>query len=789
MSGRRPRPARAASTEAGSDLSVGRAWPPSLILLAFGVAFTVLTAVPAARTSATWDEPTHLTAGYLALTRGDFRVDPAHPPLLRMWAALPLLFARPGPVSTEAIDATPPADWIPGAYGFAHRFVYVENQADRMLGMARSMISVLGVVLGVLLFWWTWDWLGLIPAAVVAALFALEPNLVAHSSLATTDLGVTVFAFGAVYALWRVCRRATVLNVSATACCCALAMASKFSAVLLFPIVALLLALAVARRAIGWRAAGAVVVAVAVASLAVIWAAYGFRYLPAAGPTWAFDFATSDLAGRAPGLASIVAWVDRHHLLPNAYTQGFFYAQVSSQQLPSFLAGEYSTTGWWYYFPVALLLKAPLALVALSALGLAACLVRRVPPAGSATRPGRGILSALPWLHRAPGRAERGTSAATSRGVRREDPGVSTVAFIAVPVVVWLGVAMWTGINIGVRHVLPVFPFALLAAAAGAHALLADGTRLGRIAVGVLLATGGAELAWAYPYPLTFFNAVAGGPNNGFRYLSDSNLGWGESLKPLKAWMAQRGVSHVNLAYYGQADPAYYGIDCTHLPGAPGFAVDAIARPRLPGYVAISSTILNGVYSPPEWRLFYAPFAALAPAAVIGHSLRVYWVDTWPAASDDASDLAAQRTLAEALWRGLEWPEQAVLHYREYLRRRPHDASVLLDLGVALVAAGQTGEALSALHEAVYADPEHGLARLTLARALFGSRDLQGAATHAERAALLLPSDPDAHDFVGRVRAAQGRFEEALAAFRRALQLDPGHAEARDHSRRLTGGP
>jgi cytochrome c-type biogenesis protein CcmH/NrfG len=93
------------------------------------------------------------------------------------------------------------------------------------------------------------------------------------------------------------------------------------------------------------------------------------------------------------------------------------------------------------------------------------------------------------------------------------------------------------------------------------------------------------------------------------------------------------------------------------------------------------------------------------------------------------------------------------------------------------------------LHAAVQAGPDHGPARLTLARALFGSRDLAGAAVHAEQAVRLLPDDPDAHDFVGRVRAAQGRLDEARTAFHRALQIDPLHADARDHVARLSRVP
>lgn len=700
--------------------------------------------------SATWDEPIHLTAGYVALTSQDFRVDPSHPPLLRMWAALPLLAMGPIAVDPRSIDAANPVLWLQDAYAFAHRFMYVDNDADRMLRAARAMVVLLGVILGAMVFAWAYEWLGLWPAIASLVLFAVEPNLTAHASLVTTDLGVTTFLFGTVYFLWRTCRRVSRFNVAALAVFCGLAMASKFSAVLLAPVVAILLVVAVLRGALPVRTGGAIAALLAASSLLSIWASYGFRYLPSESPAWAFDFAGADFAARAPALAAAVAWMDGHHLLPNAYLQGFLYTQTSSEQMPSFLAGQRSTDGWWYYFPVAFLIKTPIAHIALLAAGVVV-FVRR-----------------------------------------RRSLGIVPLAFVIVPIAVYLSVAMASGINIGLRHILPIYPFVILIGAAAASALAAMPTRLGPVAVALLLIAGTAEFAVAYPSPLAFFNLSVGGSANGYKYLADSNLGWGQNLRRLKAWMDEEGVGHVNLAYFGQADPAYYMIDCTHLPGAPGFATDAVARPRLPGYVAISPTIMHGVHAPSHWRLFYEPFEDLEPAAVIGNSLRVYWVERWPEAVGIAGQRAgaeAHRRLADALLLGLQWPTRAALHYREYLRQRPGDADALLHLGIALATSGKLDEATEVLRSAVEAGPDHGPARLALARALFGNRDLPGAAVHVAQAVRLLPDDPGAHDFLGRVRAAQGRFGEALTAFRRALEIDPSHAEAREHLARLTGVP
>src|SRR5687768_1388459 len=102
-------------------------------LLAFAAAFVALEVNAYTRKSATWDEPIHLTSGYAALAEHDYRIDPSHPPFVRMWAALPLLFTGRPPIETGIIDRAAVSVWLPQAYGFAHRFLYVENDADRLL--------------------------------------------------------------------------------------------------------------------------------------------------------------------------------------------------------------------------------------------------------------------------------------------------------------------------------------------------------------------------------------------------------------------------------------------------------------------------------------------------------------------------------------------------------------------------------------------------------------------------------------------------------------------------------
>jgi tetratricopeptide (TPR) repeat protein len=717
----------------------------SIVLIAFAAIFIALSVNAFTRTSAAWDEPMHLTAGYAALAKHDYRLDPSHPPFLRMWAALPTLLDTM-PMRAIPADDVPTTQWLQDAYGFAHRFLYVDNDADRLLYRARFMTVILGVVLGIFVFLWAREWLGPVPALIALACYTFEPNLFAHASLVTTDFGVTCFIFGAVYFAWLISRKFSFPRVAGLAACFSLALVSKFSAVLLGPVVLILLGISVRRRsAITPRRAYAIAAAIGLTTLTVIWASYGLRYLPA--PSAASQLSFHDATAAHSTVDTAVAWIDSHRLLPNAYTQGFLYALTSVQRLPAFLAGHYSADGWWYYFPLAFLLKTPTPLIVLIATGLVIVGVRR-------------------------------------RAVEWHD-----AVFVLLPIVVFVTAAMWTGINIGLRHILPVYPFLILLAAVGARDLIRIARRPRVIMLGALALIWTSEYAAAYPHALTFFNHAAGGPETGYRYLADSNLGWGQGLKSLKEWMHDAGVTHVNLAYFGQADPAYYGIDCTHLPGAPSFATEKVARPKLPGYVAISSTILTGVYSPPSWRLFYAPFRDLKPAAVVGNTIRIYWVETWPeldapAAATTTAD--AHRSLADALLFGFRWSDHAVLHYRRYLDVYPANADVLVSYALALMGLNQVKESVAVLERAITIDPRHAAAHLVLGQLLLANGRLAQAAIEAERAVGLQPRNAHAHLLLGRVYAAQARLAESAREFARVIEIEPDHPEARDYARRVS---
>lgn len=570
-----------------ADAPPGR-YAVALALIVFAITFGSSEIYSLTRLSATFDEPGHLTAGYAALAQSDYRLDIEHPPFVRMWAALPLLTL---PVNATALDALngqkPELVAYNGPFELAHRFVYVDNNADRLLYRARFMIVLLGIVLGAAVFFWALEWLGWRAALVALVLFATEPNIAAHAELVTTDFGVTCFLFVAAYFLWRACRQWSVRNAAGAIVCGVLAMLSKFSGLAVLPIFAVLLAFAAIRGRARWRTSGLVFASLCLVAMAAAWAVYGFRYDPSRTAGWTFALHSQPAAQAAvPATASLASWIDSHGLLPNALTEGFVHNQGLGTGRPAYLLGEFSTFGWWSYFPIAVVLKTPTVLLVLI-----------------------------------------GTAVLTIRGRRTlfSADGI----FLVLPVALFLGIAMAAAVNIGLRHVLPIYPFLILVASIGARALFA--TRPNRFATVLVIVSLAAisEAAWAYPDPLTFFNVFAGGPRSGFKALADSNLDWGQALKPLSVWMKAHGVRRINLAYFGTADPKYYSMDAHYMWGtiAPAVSPAQQGPPELPGYVAVSATLLDGVPFDDRMRTFFRPLRARVPTADIDGSIKVYWIE------------------------------------------------------------------------------------------------------------------------------------------------------------------
>ena len=565
----------------GSDWEgTARAWHARRSVRAGFVAVMVLALCAqgfwaAVTNSATYDESGHLTTGLAALRTGDFRMSVAYPPLMNLvCAAAAVGSAPPLPLRSREWREARETD-------FSALYLWrgpTARAAPRLFVLARLPVILISAGLAVLVFVWCRQLYGWPAAALALGFYCFEPNLLAHSSLATTDLGFTAAAALFAFACWRYFRAPNARRLVLCGIALGVGLLAKFTGVLLLIVLPLLAVLAEqidsrrgrdARRfsALGLLGATAAMAAIAVV---VLWAGYGFGLKSVSGSPWARLPAGQYLSGL------LVQW-----------------SHQGAGQL-AYLCGRGSTSGWWYYFPVAFLLKTPLPLLIL--LGIAVGL----------------------------------------RRFRAEE------AFLAVPVAVFFVAAMAQRLDIGVRHILPIYPFLILfAARAAARPWPAARPRWGGVVMGMLAAWMVVEALLYAPQYIPYFNELAGGPAGGSRYLADSNLDWGQDLKRLAAWQRRHPEAPtIHLAYFGFADPARYGVRAYPLPvGRPDWAASPIwplrpmpesshqtaGEPRA-GWIAVS---VNNLVLDPR----YAWLESYRPVARAGYSIWIYHIRRKPAFS------------------------------------------------------------------------------------------------------------------------------------------------------------
>jgi hypothetical protein len=286
-----------------------------------------------------------------------------------------------------------------------------------------------------------------------------------------------------------------------------------------------------------------------------------------------------------------------------------FTRELVSQGRRSFLAGELFQEGVWHYFPAAFLLKTPGAVLA----GALA--------AGAAFWRGRARAPMLLW---APG----------------------ALFFL---------LACASPVQIGLRHILPAYPFLYVCLGLGLAPWL--GRRAGRLFVGGLGAWSAAAALVAAPYPLAYFNEAAGGPDRGYKWLGDSNVDWGQGLKALKKFLDREGVGAFYFSYFGSVDPSGYGLRYLDVasvaPGREDLAADPRGEKR--AFLVVSATNLQGTYYPDP--SFFAWLRPYAPDAVVARSLLVYDVTDSPAVHRWLAEVFRQTGREGPAGREARWAE------------------------------------------------------------------------------------------------------------------------------------
>jgi hypothetical protein len=515
-------PARPARPARGRESNA--TWTHALPLALFALHAALLLWV-SARQSVTFDESFHLPAGVRIVARHDFLTSFAQPPLAKSLAGAVALLA----------GAKVPADSSagPGGERFAGYAFMRDNarQFQQLYGLARIPSLLESIALAWLVWRLARRWFGNAAGVFALAAYVLSPESLAHGSLVGVDLPTGLTFFGAMLAFARFARGGRWSQGAIAAAWFAAAFLVRFSAVQLFPAAILLLVAlgvdgGVRRPARAW---------VGLAALGVVaWGAVEIGYL---------GIGSFQALGRLELHSS--TFMRLQHVFPRlpvpfpeAYVRGLDYLAYLSQpgSKISYFMGRAESAHHLLYFPVAILIKYPLG-------WLGFLLVR--------------CLRIGPWR---------------SRRQRRR------AYTLLLPVLVVLGVAMTSDLDYGLRYVFPILPF--LAVWCSSLVATPRVRATGRIPAlaWALLAAVAIEVGFALPYPLSFFNAFAGGPGKGDRIVNDSNVDWGQGLVALHDELARRGIGRIHLAYHGTVDPALYGIDYVpYTGGAPGHESDWIA--------------------------------------------------------------------------------------------------------------------------------------------------------------------------------------------------------------------
>ncbi len=530
------------------------------------------------------DEPVHILAGYLEVSGRTAIVNIEHPPLMKALAGLGLttLALPPPPAKIPMGERFTP---------FGHAFLF-ENRVspDAIAAAARAPFLAVLALLLLTVFFAARSRYGDGAALFAVSLVALDPNVIAHAGVVHTDLGAALAFLATVLAWDPAWRRPSVGRVAAAGLVLGLALTTKFSCVYLVPIL-LVQALfgcraaerpgrAAGRALAAWAGALVVAGAVVIGVYAVVTARMDRGEQRQVIHEMVAGRGAPELSRRIEELVAVSP--------PLAHYLGGLAAVARQNAVGggvNFLRGRISVEGFPAYFFVAFGAKSSVAFLLLTAL----CAVGLV----FGGKPARedGVLFLLP----------------------------AAVLFLA---------AVGTSYNIGIRHLLPVYPL-LAMAGAGLFRRVRDASgaaaRPALLALCALPVVSAGELVRIHPYELSYFNPFAGGPEKGSALLTDSNVDWGLDLARLGAELKRRGVTDPTVVYFGGDDVPYrIGVD--------EFAADPRLRGRL---VAISAFHL--AVGPEYYRYHGAAEVAQAiealrrelaargrPAGRIGYSIYLF---------------------------------------------------------------------------------------------------------------------------------------------------------------------
>ncbi len=621
----------------------------------------------------------HIISGHLYLESGQFSGGLNNPPLVQVLIALPLKLI-----------------------GADYQFF-----SDEYLFHVRLPIVLLSLMLAYFVYRWAKEAYGWKSGLMALTLYAFSPDILAHSRLATVDLGSACFIFISCYFLWKTATSPSLKYLVLTGLSFALAQLSKFSSIYLLPVflaIAVVLLFSSKETPLWKRTAGAkipkrllviLIGGLVVAGITVLAVNVGYKFQ---------DLST---------------------IVPSQFLDGIRGKLFHSQKGHfAFLMGNRSRGGWWYYYLVAFLIKTPLAFLFI--LGMRLIFTRF---------------------------KEKATQAVSY--------------YLLIPAVTVFALASYARVNIGIRHILPVYPFLFVWASGVAS------SRSKRLPAFLLLLLGWYVVSSVviFPHYLAYFNEAVGGPRNGYKHLIDSNLDWGQDDKLLTRYRAAN----------------------------PDLVVNPDGDTPAVGKIAINANSLQNILKMDNRR--YAWARSFTPSDYVGYSWLVYDLelsdyesyvrekptDPWgylylgminrtlgnpqDAASNMKKAMSLDPNLGAAyvelsrVYADQDSLDPAIATLREGRRRNPDDLNIRSELKLLL--------ATKSVKEA----PEDADSYLKLGEALMGRNDLTAAADEFTRALELDDRLAKAYLYLGWIRGKQSDFHTAIDLAKRGMTLNEEHQQ------------
>lgn len=510
-----------------------------------------LNGLQAFQNSPTTDEPGHLASGVTQWKDGNFAYNTPHPSLTKLLAAIPVL-PQPDPTVRFANDEGKKFRDPDAANDFLYRSDYPDARAQLLTFLGRLPMILFWLAMVVITTIWARKRWGHFAGLVAASVLVFDPNLIGHGNLINTDVPLAAGFIATIWALDRYLNAVTRKDLVIFIIIFALTQLTKFSAVILWPIVIGLGLIRVwyDRKTFSVKQWLVMTLSLIGGTAFIIWAAYGFQ------------FTKVDISSSWNRPTHYFKKLVDFPIPAGNYFQGL-YETIKHNKFGhnAVLFGKTESHGRIEYFPIAFATKTPIVTLGLF----------------------------LVWIL-------YGFKNLRTKHWRQH---FSIILFSFPPIVFFL-VAMNSNLNLGIRHIFPVWPFIALAIAS---LVTVSAKRWWRWGLGGAIAGLALTLVIAWPSTISYFNSFAGGTTNGHKILQGSNYDWGQDAWRLRDFIEKENFPDFSVELFGSVPENIVWPDRNRL--LVDSDIDSGAVPV--GIVFVSSGVLNRPNSNVDWLKKYSP--------------------------------------------------------------------------------------------------------------------------------------------------------------------------------------